>query len=93
MIHYVPPTMSVTSTAYCLPGVMADGSNVRSGSVAMNLVPLGRRIKLLSRRFHGRRNFTVRDRIGWGTQLDFWASDCGDALRWGRKTVRLRVVG
>jgi len=81
--------IAVVSTAYCLSGTMADGSQVRAGSVASNGFPLGSTLEIRPSPT-GRRYFTVRDRIGWGTQLDFWLSSCSDARRWGRRTVRLR---
>lgn len=88
-----PPAhiMTVTSTSYCDVGIMADGSRTRWGSVAMNLVPLGKRVRLLHRSFHGRHKFVVRDHIGWGSQLDFWTNDCGEALKWGRRVVKVQV--
>ena len=78
-----------TSTAYCLSGRMADGSYVRAGSVAHNGYPLGTRVTV-SPAFYGRRRFVVRDRIGWGTELDFWTGSCATALAWGRRTVFVR---
>jgi 3D (Asp-Asp-Asp) domain-containing protein len=82
-------SMKVTSTAYCLRGTMANGTFTRQGSVAMNMVPLGTRIKV-SQSPTGRLFHTVRDRIGWGTQLDFWVASCGQAHAWGRRTVRVK---
>lgn len=84
----------VQSTAYCLRGTMADGSRTRRRSVAMNSLPLGTRIRLVGQSFHnGLRIFVVRDRIGWGTQLDFWSPTCAAARMWGRRTVHFRVIG
>lgn len=84
-------TRTASSTAYCLRGTMADGSTVRAGSVAMNRHPLGTRIRLVGTTFNGRRRFTVRDRIGHGSELDFWTASCSTAIRWGRRTVRYRL--
>jgi 3D (Asp-Asp-Asp) domain-containing protein len=81
--------IATVSTAFCLSGTMADGTGVRAGSVAHNGYPLGTRITV-SPPFYGRRRFTVRDRIGWGTSLDFWTPSCGTALAWGRRVVRVR---
>jgi 3D (Asp-Asp-Asp) domain-containing protein len=78
------------STAYCLHGTMADGSSTRAGSVAHNGYRLGTHLTITPSPT-GRRRFVVRDRIGWGTQLDFWTSSCGEAIAWGRRTVRVRV--
>jgi 3D (Asp-Asp-Asp) domain-containing protein len=83
-------TMYVTSTAYCLRGTMANGRGVHYGAVAMNILPLGKRIRTNRSPFGRHRRFRVEDRIGWGTQLDFWVPSCGMAYAWGRRTVRVR---
>jgi 3D (Asp-Asp-Asp) domain-containing protein len=80
----------VSSTAYCLRGTMANGLPVRYGAVAMNMVPLGTRI-WVSRSPTGLRRHTVMDRIGWGTQLDFWVPSCARAVQWGRRRVRVTI--
>lgn len=82
--------IAVVSTAYCLGGTMADGTPVRAGSVANNFLPLGTRVTVTASPTQ-RRRFVVRDRIGWGTQLDFWTPSCTRARAWGRRTVRLHV--
>jgi len=85
--------LSLTSTSYCDNGLMADGSFTRPRSVAMNTLPFGSKINLVSpRSFYGLRYFVVRDRYGWGTQLDFWTSSCGRASAWGRRQVKVHVV-
>lgn len=78
-----------TSTAYCLNGRMADGTWTRPATIAHNGYPLGTRVTVWPSPT-GRRRFVVRDRIGWGTQLDFWVSGCAQALRWGRRVVHVR---
>lgn len=80
----------MVSTAYCLSGVMADGSYTRAGSVANNHLRLGTRVEVTASPTQSR-SFVVRDRIGWGTQLDFWVPSCAQALLWGRRVVGLRV--
>jgi 3D (Asp-Asp-Asp) domain-containing protein len=80
-------TARVTSTAYCLHGRMANGRFVHVGAVAVNFLRLGSRIRA-SRSPYGRhRRFRVEDRIGYGTQLDFWVPSCAAARAWGRRTV------
>jgi len=79
------------STSYCLSGTMADGSQVRWGSVASNWHPLGTRITLNGPAFYGLRRFVVRDRIGYGSELDFWAPNCGQSFSWGRRTVTYKI--
>jgi 3D (Asp-Asp-Asp) domain-containing protein len=80
--------VAVVSTAYCLSGTMADGTQVRAGSVASNQHPLGTHL-IVSSSPTGQRHWVVRDRIGWGTELDFWVPTCGQAYSWGRRTVRI----
>lgn len=87
---------AASSTSYC-PGssgsVMADGSHVRWGSAASNRHPFGTRLRLLGGvRFRGRRTFVVRDRIGYGSDLDLWSPSCAASRQWGRRTVRYRLV-
>lgn len=82
--------IAVVSTAYCLSGQMADGTGVRAGSVAHNGYPLGTHLTI-SPSPTGRRRFVVRDRIGWGTELDFWVPSCWTARTWGRQNVSVRV--
>lgn len=81
--------VAVMSTAYCLAGTMADGSAVRGGSLASNQYPLGTILEVQPA-LGGRRRWTVRDRIGWGTRLDFWSPSCRNAFAWGRRIVRIR---
>ena len=86
--------MSLNSTAYCLRGTMADGTPVRYNSVAMNSVPLGTKIKVIRPKngVFGRKYFVVRDRIGYGSQADFWMHSCTQARQWGRRQVTVKVV-
>jgi len=85
-------TLYVTSTAYSwgcgASGPMANGARPYIGAVAMNMLPLGRRIRV-SRSPTGLRWHTVADRIGYGTQLDFFVGSCWLARAWGRRTVRV----
>lgn len=82
---------TVHSTGYCLQGTMANGQYVHWGAVANNFLPLGARIKT-SQSVYGRRYFRVKDRIGWGSQLDIWFPTCSQAYRWGRRTLTFRWV-
>lgn len=78
------------STSYCLRGRMADGSYTRAGSLAHNGYALGTRVWVEPAVF-GAHRWIVRDRIGWGTQADFWAASCASARAYGRRVVRMRV--
>ena len=84
-------TLSSTSYSRCSSGsIMADGTPVRLGSVASNRHPLGTRITL-TRPVLGRRRFTVRDRIGYGTELDIWSPSCAFSVAYGRRIVTYRL--
>lgn len=82
------PWRTLNSTAYCLSGTMANGRRVHSGAVAMNLLSLGSHVTVSSSPL-GTRHFTVEDRIGWGSQIDFWVPSCALALAWGRRQVKV----
>lgn len=80
---------TVSSTAYCLTGTMANGQRVFRGAVAMNGVPLGSRWRIV-----GGGTFVVADRIGHGSGFDIaMPGDCDGARRYGRRTVTIERVG
>lgn len=79
---------------------MADGTRVRSRSVAMNRHPLGTKIRvravyikgnLVSRTVQGMKHFVVRDRIGHSSELDFWSPSCSWSDWFGRRTVKYAI--
>lgn len=92
MTALLAASVLVVSTAYspCSSGsTMADGSPTRPGSVAHNGYPLGTKLTVWPSP-DGLRHYTVRDRIGCCTTIDFWVADCGTAISWGRRTVHVR---
>lgn len=80
-------------TSYCLSGTMADGTQVRSRSVASNFLPMGARIRLVGRSFFGMRRFVVRDTGGalFDGHLDAWSSSCSRSFSWGRRAVAFKM--
>src|SRR5687767_15928149 len=85
----------MSSTAYCLPGIMASGGRVHVGAVASNQHQLGTLLKTVRRISVGgrrKRYFRVLDRIGHGTALDVWFPFCSAAIWYGRRSVSYRVV-
>lgn len=87
------PGAAEAATAYspCSAGtVMADGTGVRRGSLAHNGYALGTRVWATPAVF-GRHRWTVRDRIGHGTEADFWTPSCSQAVAFGRRSVRITV--
>jgi 3D (Asp-Asp-Asp) domain-containing protein len=84
----------VVSTAYsygCGGGwITASGTAVAVGIVAMNALPLGSTIHIVSGPFAGAVE-TVMDRIGWGSELDFWLPSCWEARQYGRQWIEIEV--
>lgn len=82
---------SYVATAYCLQGKMANGQRVHSGAVAVDprVIPLGSQIDIL-----GLGTFTAKDTGGdiKGNRLDLWVPSCSQALKFGRKTVKVKVL-
>ncbi|MGI8640166.1 MAG: 3D domain-containing protein [Pyrinomonadaceae bacterium] len=86
---------SFRATAYCLKGRTATGGSVRRGIVAADprILPLGTRIQLNAGSYSG--TYTVADTGGAvkGRILDIWVPNCAEAIRFGRKTVKVSVLG
>ncbi len=83
------------ATAYCLKGRTANGGNVRRGIVAADprVLPLGTRIQLNAGSYSG--IYTVADTGGVvkGRILDIWVPSCSEAMRFGRRSVAVSVLG
>ena len=83
------------ATAYCLQGRTASGGGVRRGIVAADprVLPLGTRIQINGGAYSG--TYTVADTGGAikGRILDIWVPSCSEAIRFGRKTISVSVVG
>lgn len=83
------------ATAYCLQGRTANGGGVRRGIVAADLrvLPLGTRIQVTAGSYSG--TYTVADTGGAvrGRVLDIWVPSCSEAIRFGRKSITVSVVG
>lgn len=83
------------ATAYCLKGRTANGGGVRRGIVAADprLLPLGTRIYVEAGAYSG--TYTVTDTGGAikGNILDIWVPSCGEAVRFGRRSISVSVLG
>ena len=83
------------ATAYCLQGRTANGGGVRRGIVAADprVLPLGTRIQITAGSYSG--TYTVTDTGGAvkGRILDIWVPSCSEAIRFGRKSITVAVVG
>ena len=86
---------SFKATAYCLKGRTASGRNVGRGIVAADrrVLPLGTRIQISAGGYSG--TYTVADTGGAvkGNILDIWVPSCSEAMRFGRRTVMVSVLG
>ncbi|HKB11369.1 MAG TPA: 3D domain-containing protein [Vicinamibacterales bacterium] len=88
--------MRVSATAYCQHGITGSGAPTRRGSVAADprVIPLGSTIHV--RGLKGPRDgiYTVLDsgRAIKGHEIDVFIPQCGEAKRFGRQHVRVRVV-
>jgi 3D (Asp-Asp-Asp) domain-containing protein len=87
--------MIFKATAYCLRGRTASGTGVRRGIVAADrrILPLGTKINLSAGAYSG--TYTVADTGGAvkGKILDIWVPSCAEAIRFGRRTVKVKVLG
>ena len=83
------------ATAYCLRGKTASGGGVRRGIVAADprVLPLGTRIYVSAGSYSG--VYTVTDTGGAikGNILDVWVPSCSEAVRFGRKSITVTVIG
>jgi len=84
---------SFRATAYCLKGRTANGGSVRRGVVAADprVLPLGSKIQVNAGSYSG--TYTVTDTGGAikGKILDVWVPSCGEANKFGRRTVQVTV--
>lgn len=80
---------TVSATAYCLTGTMANGEAVYDGAVASNLWPLGTELYI----HELGRSFTVADRVGHSSELDVaMPGRCDDAIGFGRRSLTVSVI-
>jgi 3D (Asp-Asp-Asp) domain-containing protein len=86
---------SFRATAYCLKGRTAIGGSVRRGIVAADprVLPLGTRINISAGTYSG--TYTVADTGGAvkGRVLDIWVPSCAEANRFGRRSIKVNVLG
>lgn len=84
---------SFSATAYCLQGRTAMGTGVRRGIIAADprVLKLGTRVTLSGGGYSG--TYIVADTGGAirGRRLDIWVPNCGEARRFGRRSVTVSV--
>ena len=90
---FFPPSPYV-ATAYSLRGRTASGRMVSRGLIAADpaLLPLGSRVRLEHPGYSG--EYLVADTGGAirGRRIDIWTPSSMEAMRFGRRTVKLTVL-
>jgi len=88
------PTSAFVATAYSLRGKTASGRMVSRGLIAADprLLPLGSRVRLDHPGYSG--EYLVADTGGMirGRRIDIWTPSSREAMRFGRRTVKLTVL-
>lgn len=90
----VVPSESYTATAYSLRGRTASGRPVARGVIAADprVLPLGTRVRVEAGAWSG--EYIVADTGGLvkGRRIDIWTPTTGEAMRFGRRAVKLTVL-
>jgi 3D (Asp-Asp-Asp) domain-containing protein len=88
------PTTNYMATAYSLRGRTASGRMVSKGLIAADprFLPLGSRVRLDHPGYSG--EYLVADTGGAirGRHIDIWIPSSREAMRFGRRTVKLTVL-
>jgi len=74
------------------PFITAEGTHVRDGIVATNMLPFGTAIKIPS--LFGDKIFVVEDRMNsrYQKNVDVWFAEKDAALKLGRRLVQIEVI-
>lgn len=93
-VEAAAPAVTFTATAYSLRGRTANGGAVRRGIIAADrrVLPLGTRVRLEAGSYSG--EYVVTDTGGavHGRKIDIWVPQTSEAMRFGRRPVRLTVL-
>jgi 3D (Asp-Asp-Asp) domain-containing protein len=91
---FVVPATHYVATAYSLRGRTASGLPVSKGIIAADprVLPLGSRVRIEAGSFSG--EYLVADTGGMvrGKRIDIWTASAREAMRFGRRTVKLTVL-
>jgi len=90
----ITPATHYVATAYSLRGRTASGRMVSKGLIAADprVLPLGSRVKLEAGGYSG--EYLVADTGGMikGKRIDIWIPSSREAMRFGRRKVKLTVL-
>jgi len=88
------PSTTYTATAYSLRGRTASGQMVSRGLIAADrrVLPIGTRVRLQAGSYSG--EYLVADTGGAvrGRKIDIWMPSTSEAMRFGRRPVKLTVL-
>ncbi len=90
----VEPAEAFVATAYSLWGITASGRYVSRGIIAADhaVIPLGSRVRLEAGPYSGEYLVADTGSAIRGHKIDIWMPSTREALRFGRRKVRLTVL-
>jgi 3D (Asp-Asp-Asp) domain-containing protein len=88
------PASPYVATAYSLRGRTASGRMVSRGVIAADpsILPLGSRVRLDHPGYSGEYLVADTGSAIRGRRIDIWTPSSGEAMRFGRRTVKLTVL-
>ena len=91
---YVVPPANYVATAYSLRGRTASGRPVAKGLIAADPrhLPLGSRVRLEAGPYSGEYLVADTGTMVRGRRIDIWTPTSREAMRFGRRTVKLTVL-
>ena len=91
---YVAPPTNYVATAYSLHGRTASGRPVAKGLIAADPrhLPLGSRVRLEAGSYSGEYLVADTGTLVRGKRIDIWTPSSREAMRFGRRTVKLTVL-
>jgi 3D (Asp-Asp-Asp) domain-containing protein len=92
--NYVVPPTNYVATAYSLRGRTASGRPVAKGLIAADPrhLPLGSRVRLDAGAYSGEYLVADTGTLVRGRRIDIWTPTSREAMRFGRRTVKLTVL-
>jgi len=91
---YIVPPAPYVATAYSLRGRTASGRMVEKGLIAADPrhLPLGSRVRLDAGAYSGEYLVADTGTLVRGKRIDIWTPTSREAMRFGRRTVKLTVL-
>ncbi len=90
----IGPASQYVATAYSLRGRTASGRMVSKGLIAADprVLPLGARVRLETGGYSGEYLVADTGRLIKGKRIDIWIPSSREAMRFGRRKVKLTVL-